>query len=64
MSDNWNARTALEIGEARVLFCTWEVTKKSVLTPERRAWLERIYGRGSVERIRGYMDQFRRGELT
>ena len=53
----------LELGEARVLFCTYEVTKQSVLTKVRMEWLERRYGHGSVERIRGYMNKLRTGEL-
>lgn len=64
MSKDWNARETLEMGEARILFRTWEMTKKSVLTPARQAWLERVYGRGATQRIRGYMDKLRSGELT
>ena len=53
----------IELGEARVLFCTWQVTKKKVLTPVRIEWLERRYGSGSVERIVGYMVKLQSGEL-
>lgn len=56
-------RTQLEIAEARVLYCTWEVTKQKVLTPERMKWLTKKYGYGAVERIRAYMGMFRTGEL-
>ena len=60
---NENDRYRIELGEARVLFCTYEVTKQSVLTKVRIEWLERRYGRGSVERIREYMNKLRTGEL-
>lgn len=60
---NEGDRYRIELGEARVLFCTYEVTKQSVLTKVRMEWLERRYGRGSVERIRGYMNKLRTGEL-
>ena len=53
----------IELGEARVLFCTWQVTKEKVLTPVRVEWLERRYGSGSVERIKGYMKKLQTGEL-
>ena len=53
----------IELGEARVLFTTWQVTKEKVLTPVRVEWLERRYGSGSVERIKGYMKQLQSGEL-
>ena len=60
---NEGDRYILELGEARVLFCTYEVTKQSVLTKVRIEWLERRYGRGSVDRIREYMNKLRTGEL-
>jgi hypothetical protein len=60
---NENDRYRIELGEARVLFCTYEVTKQSVLTKVRIEWLERRYGRGSVDRIREYMNKLRTGEL-
>jgi len=60
---NENDRYRIELGEARVLYCTYQVTKQSVLTKVRMEWLERRYGRGAVERIRGYMNQLRTGEL-
>jgi hypothetical protein len=53
----------IELGEARVLFTTWKVTKQKVLTPVRVEWLERRYGSGSVERIKGYMAKLKSGEL-
>jgi hypothetical protein len=60
---NENDRYRIELGEARVLFCTYEVTKQSVLTKVRIEWLEKRYGRGSVDRIREYMNKLRTGEL-
>ena len=60
---NEGDRYKLELGEARVLFCTYEVTKQSVLTKVRMEWLEKRYGRGSVERIRTLMNKLRTGEL-
>ena len=60
---NYSDRYIIELGEARVLFRTWESTKQKVLTPVRIEWLERKYGSGSVERIRGYMKQLQSGEL-
>ena len=60
---NEGDRYILELGEARVLFCTYEVTKQSVLTSVRIEWLEKRYGRGSVDRIRDYMNKLRTGEL-
>jgi hypothetical protein len=53
----------IELGEARVLFRTWESTGQKVLTPVRIEWLERKYGTGSVARIRGYMKKLQDGEL-
>ena len=60
---NENDRYRIELGEARVLFCTYEVTKQSVLTKVRIEWLEKRYGRGSVDRIRDYMNKLKTGEL-
>ena len=60
---NEDDRYRIELGEARVLFCTYEVTKQSVLTKVRIEWLEKRYGRGSVDRIRDYMNKLRTGEL-
>jgi hypothetical protein len=53
----------IELGEARVLFRTWESTKQKVLTPVRVEWLERRYGLGSVERIREFMKKLQSGDL-
>ena len=51
------------MGEARMLYRTWETTKQKVLTKERMEYLERRYGLGVVARIRTYMDMMRKGEI-
>ncbi len=56
-------RYMIELGEARVLYRTYESTGQKVLTPVRIEWLERRYGTGSVARIRGYMKKLQDGEL-
>jgi hypothetical protein len=56
-------RYIIELGEARVLFRTWESTGQKVLTPVRIEWLERKYGTGSVARIRALMKKLQDGEL-
>jgi hypothetical protein len=56
-------RYQIELGEARVLLCTYLTLKRSVLTAERIEYLERRYGTGSVQRIRGYMAKLQSGEL-
>ena len=60
---NQSDRYMIELGEARVLYRTYESTGKKVLTPVRIEWLERTYGSGSVERIKGYMVKLQKGEL-
>jgi hypothetical protein len=59
MSDRYQ----LELGEARVLLCTYQVLKQKVLTEKRIKYLEKIYGVGSVARIRSYMVKLQSGEL-
>jgi hypothetical protein len=61
--ENESDRYRLELGEARVLLCTYQTLKQSVLTRDRIEYLERIYGTGCVERIRGYMRKLQTGEL-
>ena len=56
-------RYRIELGEARVLYRTYESTGQKVLTPVRIEWLERKYGTGSVARIKSYMQQLAKGEL-
>jgi hypothetical protein len=53
----------IELGEARVLLCTYQLTKQKVLTQVRMEWLEKKYGTGSVARIRSYMKKLQDGEL-
>lgn len=60
---NQSDRYMIELGEARVLFRTYEATGKKVLTPVRIEWLERTYGTGSVERIKALMVKLQKGEL-
>lgn len=61
--ENESDRYRLELSEARVLLCTYNTLKQSVLTRERIEYLERIYGTGCVQRIRGYMKKLQDGEL-
>ena len=56
-------RAQLERALARELYRTWENTEKKVLTPERIKFIERIYGAGSVDRVRSYMAMFKNGEM-
>ena len=60
---NQSDRYMIELGEARVLYRTYESTGKKVLTPVRIEWLERTYGTGAVVRIREYMVKLQSGEL-
>lgn len=53
----------IELGEARVLFRTYESTGQKVLTPVRMEWLEKTYGTGAVVRIRELMVKLQSGEL-
>jgi hypothetical protein len=61
--ENAGDRYIIELGEARVLLCTYQVTKQKVLTQARMEWLEKKYGTGSVARIRSYMLKLQSGEL-
>jgi hypothetical protein len=63
MQDNQSDRYMIELGEARVLYGTFQSTKQKVLTPVRIKWLTKMYGPGSVERIRDYMIKLQNGEL-
>ena len=62
--ENPSDRKQLEMAEARELYCTFVLTGKKVLTAERLEKIEKIYGKGSVERIRFYMTQLKNGEIT
>jgi len=61
--ENSGDRYQIELGEARVLYRTYESTGQKVLTPVRIEWLERKYGSGSVQRIKNYMMKLQSGEL-
>jgi hypothetical protein len=60
---NEGDRYMIELGEARVLFRTYESTGQRVLTPVRMEWLEKRYGTGAVVRIRALMVKLQNGEL-
>jgi hypothetical protein len=60
---NQGDRYMIELGEARVLYRTYESTGQKVLTPVRMEWLERKYGTGAVARIRELMKKLQSGEL-
>lgn len=56
-------RYILELAEARTLYTSYVLQQQSVLTDKRIKFLEKIYGKGSVERIREYMNQIKLGVL-
>lgn len=58
-----NDRYQLELAAARELLCTYEVTKKKVLTDARIKHLEKLYGTGVISRIRTYMTKLQEGTL-
>jgi plasmid replication initiation protein len=60
---NQSDRYMIELGEARVLYRTYESTGQKVLTPVRMEWLEKRYGTGAVARIRELMKKLQSGEL-
>jgi hypothetical protein len=60
---NEGDRVQLEIALARELYATWSTTKNKVLTRERIEFIERRYSKGSVERVKSYMNRMRDGEL-
>lgn len=60
---NAGDRYQIELGEARVLYRTYESTGQKVLTPVRMEWLEKRYGTGAVARIRALMQKLQTGEL-
>jgi hypothetical protein len=60
---NEGDRYMIELGEARVLYRTYESTGQKVLTKVRMEWLEKRYGTGAVVRIRSYMVKLQSGEL-
>ena len=56
-------RKILEEGEARVLYFTWKVTQDKVMTEERKAWINRMYGAGAVNRIQAMMMEMHKADL-
>lgn len=56
-------RYILELAEARTLYTSYVLQQQSVLTDKRIKFLEKIYGKGSVERIREFMNQIKLGIL-
>jgi len=61
---NAGDRQQLEIALARELYRTWETTKTRIFTKERIELIERRYSKGSVERVRTYMNMIKNGELA
>ena len=55
-------RAQLEEAEARILYGTYQTTQEKVMTDKRIAWIRRMYGPGSVERIQKYMMEMHKGE--
>jgi hypothetical protein len=60
---NAGDRQQLEVALARELYRTWETTKTRIFTKERIELIERRYSKGSVERVRNYMNMIKNGEL-
>jgi hypothetical protein len=60
---NVGDRYVIELGEARMLYRTYETTKQKVLTPVRIKWLDKTYGFGAAERIKNLMKKLQSGEL-
>lgn len=60
---NAGDRVQLEKALARELYRTWETTKTRIFTKERIELIERRYSKGSVERVRNYMNMIKNGEL-
>lgn len=58
-----NDRKTLEEAEARVLYFTWQVTQNKVMTEERKAWINRTYGPGAVNRIQAMMLELYKADL-
>ena len=57
-------RKQLEEGEARVLYCTWKITQDKVMTEERKAWINKMYGAGAVNRIQAMMLEMHKADLA
>lgn len=55
-------RRILERAAARELLVTWELTQDKALVDGHLARMDKVYGEGAQERIRGYMREIRRNE--
>lgn len=57
-------RQMIEMGEARVIFRSWETTQDLEFVRGMLERSEKMYGIGAKERIRSYMNQMKAGTLT
>lgn len=57
-------RKQLEEAVARELYFTWQVTQNKVMTDERKAWINRMYGPGAVNRIQAMMLEMHKGNMV
>lgn len=62
--ENPNDRLTLEQAEAREIYRTWETNNNRDFVRARLERAERIYGKGSRDRIRDYMNNIKDGLLT
>lgn len=56
-------RVQIEMGEARVIFRSWETTQDREFVRAMLERAEKFYGMGAKERIRAYMNQMKEGTL-
>jgi hypothetical protein len=63
LANKLSDRQLLELSEARVLYSTYVLTKKKVMTQARIEYLEKRYGKGSVDRILNYMKGISNGTI-
>lgn len=61
--ENPSDRLILEQAEAREIFRSWQTNKDRDFVRSRLERAEKIYGKGSQERIRTYMVRMREGLL-
>lgn len=57
-------RKQLEEAVARELYFTWQLTLNKVMTDERKAWINRMYGPGAVNRIQAMMLEMHKGNMV
>ena len=60
---NQGDRVQLEKALARELYATWTSLQIKVLTKKRIDFIERRYSKGSVDRVKTYMNMIKNGEL-